>query len=147
MAYTFISNADLLRQIRQEFLTNIQTGLSQTDLDREEAAALKTVLDKLRGRYDTTSITATKDERVVQWVCTIFLYKLHRRQNPRSVPDDVAADYEATINWLNDIRDGKEHPDLPVLPNDIDGNEVKGTNDLRSGSRSSGNSGNFYFPS
>ena len=147
MAYTFITNQDLLRQIRQEFLTNLQAGLAQADLDKEENAALITVMDKLRGRYDVTAIKAAdpKDDRVVQWVCSIFLYKLHRRQNPRAVPEDVAADYEATIQWLNDIRDGKEHCDLPLLPDDSDGNPVPGTNDLRAGGRPIQSTGNFFL--
>lgn len=144
MAYIFIEDEDLLRQIKQEFLTNITAGLAQTELDKQEADALKTVLDKLRGRFDVATITTDKDARVVGWVVTIFLYRLHRRQNSRGIPDNLSTDYDATISWLNDIRDGKEHPDLPLLPDDVDGNATLGNNDLRSGSKTPSDNGDFF---
>lgn len=144
MPYLFITNEDLVRQIKQEFLTNVTAGLTQAELDKQEDDALRTVLDKLRGRYDTTAITTDKDARVVGWVVTIFLYRLHRRQNGRGIPDNVSADYDATIAWLNDIRDGKEHPNLPPLPDDVNGNMTPGSNDLRSGSESPADNGDFF---
>lgn len=133
--FTFITEADLKTVIKAEFYNNLIAGLAQADLDRIEAASLQTVLDKLRHRYDVDTLKSavTKDERIIQWVVTIMAYQLHRRQNSRGVPDNVATDYDATITWLNDIRDGKEHPDFPVLPNDEDGNEDLGSNDLRYG--------------
>lgn len=135
--FIFITQDNLNSAIKAEFYNNVIAGLSQTELDRVELSALQTILDKLRQRYDVEAIktASEKDSRVIQWLIDIMLYRLHKRQNPRGIPDHISADYDATINWLNDIRDGKEHPDLPPLPNNDDGTEDLGSNDLRYGSK------------
>lgn len=146
--YTYITNEDLLRHVKDEFLTNLKAGMTQTELDKEEAHALTTVWNKLRGRYDINAIKALEErnEQVVNWVTTIMVYNLHRRQNNRGIPEHVSADYADTIQWLNDIRDGKEHPDLPALPLNEDGSAQLGSNELRSGSQKGTNSGDFFLP-
>jgi hypothetical protein len=135
--FTFITVDNLKSVIKTEFYNNLVAGLSQAELDRIEGTSLSTVLDKLRGRYDVEAIrtAAPKDERVIQWVVNIMIYKLHRRQNSRSIPENVSGDYTDTITWLNDIRDGREHPDLPLLPDTDTGAPDKGSNDLRFGSK------------
>lgn len=145
--YIFISNEELLRHIKQEFLSNLTAGLTQAALDREEATAMGIVKSKLRHRYDVDLIFETdpRDQQVMNWLCTIMIYNLHRRQNNRGIPDDVSTDYDNTIKWLNDIRDGKEHPDLPLLPDNEDGSNNPGSNDLRSGSKTSMTGDNFFL--
>jgi phage gp36-like protein len=145
MAFTLISTADLYRQIKSEFWENLTLGIAQVDLDKEEGRAIQTIKDKLRHRYDLTDPITDKDSRLIEWVCTIMVYKLARRQNSRSIPDSLAADYDSTMKWLDDIRDGKEHPDFPTLL-DGDGNEDPGSNELRSGSRGSNLTGDYFLP-
>jgi hypothetical protein len=135
--FTFITADNLKAVIKTEFYNNLVAGLSQTELDRIEGTAIKTIKDKLRGRYDVAAIFSAvpKDERIIEWIANIMIYKIHRRQNPRTIPENISADYQDTITWLNDIRDLREHPDFPPLPNDDQGAEQKGANDLRFGSK------------
>lgn len=146
--YIYITTQDLLRHIKQEFYNNVVAGFSQIELDKEESHALTLVFNKLRNRYDVVAIKAQspRNEQVVNWVTTVMIYNLHRRQNNRGIPDSVAADYDNVIIWLNDIRDGKEHPDLPLLPLNEDGSANLGSNDLRYGSKKAGSSGDYFFP-
>lgn len=143
--FQFITQENLVSCIKQEFYNNLVAGLSQSDLDRIEAAALKMVFDKLRHRFDVDAIKTAgeKDASIVQWVINIMLYNLHRRNNPRGIPENIATDYDSTITWLNDIRDLKEHPDLPLLIGE-DGEEDLGSNDLRFGSNPTIERGDFY---
>jgi hypothetical protein len=135
--FTFITADNLKAVIKTEFYNNLVAGLSQTELDRIEGTAISTIKDKLRGRYDVAAIFSgvPKDDRIIQWIVNIMIYQLHRRQNPRAIPENISADYQDTITWLNDIRDLREHPDFPPLPNDELGAEQKGANDLRFGSK------------
>jgi phage gp36-like protein len=142
--FQVITSQDIHRSMRAEFYNNLIAGLTQAELDRAEQSAIALCQSKLRGRYDYTAILASKPILLVEWIVSIYLYHLHRRQNPRVIPEDIGANYDQCIDWLNAIRDGKEHPDLPLIT-DQEGNPESGTNDLRFGSKESQTDGDFYI--
>lgn len=142
--FTLLSNNDIHRSMRAEAYDNLIAGLTTVELDRAEATAIEATKSKLRGRYNFNEMVTTKSPLLIEWVVTIYLYHLHRRQNPRLVPDDIATGYDQCIQWLNDVRDGKEHPDLPLII-DENGDPDIGTNDLRSGSQTSQMEDNSFY--
>lgn len=141
---TLLTSQDIQGCIRLDHYTNITAGMSAGEIDKCELIAIETCRAKLRGRYDYEAMLTAKPALLIEWVCTIFLYQLYRRQNSRLIPEDVTINYDKCMEWLNDIRDGREHPVLPLITNE-DGAPDTGTNDLRYGTKESPSSGDFYL--
>lgn len=49
--------------------------------------------------------------------------------NPRKISEDMFNDYTATMEWLDDVRDGKESPSWPVLETGGSDNIPHGSNE------------------
>jgi hypothetical protein len=114
----YLTNDDLISQIFEEFIDDSE----QEDLDiltRLESQSIAIIKSKLRERYDTESIFAQRDEErdplIIGVLTALVNYKLIRRNAVRKIPEDFKTEYKNAMNWLNDVRDGIERPDLPLL--------------------------------
>lgn len=52
---------------------------------------------------------------LISIIIDMTLYHLHKRINPRKVPELRTNAYNEAIKWLNDIRNNKENPNFPLL--------------------------------
>lgn len=59
-----------------------------------------------------------RDRSIVGYLVDIVLYLVHKRINPRKIPDIRRDAYDEAMTWLVDVRDLKENPDLPLLVDD-----------------------------
>lgn len=132
----FLTEDDILLSIKQEFYTNVVAGLGPTQIDQLEAEAIEHLKSFLRHRYDVdTMFDQTGEDRhplLLRHLKAVFLYDIHRRQNNRAIPDDVAADYEETNKWLRSVSKGEISPGFDKLPDDAQGsNDVRWTSETR----------------
>lgn len=134
----FLTADDLKLVIRDQQLNNLVDNDSAL-IDLAESEAIEKVKTYLRNRYDVEDVFAQsgtdRNKLVVSLVRDLALYYMAKRQNPRAVPDHIKECHEEAIQVLSDIAEGKAHPNLPALPLDEDGNQPKGSNNLRWGSQ------------
>ena len=55
----------------------------------------------------------TRNSRIVELCCILIAYKLHRRYNGRSIPEQIRIDYEDAISDLENIQKGRIMLNLP----------------------------------
>lgn len=58
-----------------------------------------------------------RNGNLVDCCVKITLFHIFQRINPRKVPDHVYDNLNDAYEWLNDVKDGKENPDLPLKDN------------------------------
>lgn len=119
MALVFLDDNDILTDIRDVFYDHI-TDADQTIIDKAEASAIAKMKSKLAERFDVAAIfTAVGDDRdplILEYCVAIFLRRLHGRINPRKVPSKVKEQYDEAMKWLEGVMNGKENPELPIVP-------------------------------
>lgn len=115
----FLTPEDLETRVFEDYLDDSE----QEDIEATqniEKQAMSLVKSKLRKRYDTDIIftDAPYDGRdLIIWAMSgIVSYRLIRRNAARKIPSDIKEDYKEVMAWLNDVRDGNENPELPMLP-------------------------------
>ena len=70
-------------------------------------------------------------EALVVSSCTdITVYHIFKRINPRKIPDNIKEAYSEAMKWLSEIRDYKEHPELPEVDDELDELPFDGPDEL-----------------
>ena len=114
----FLTNIDLESQLFEEFIDD-SLPEDVAILNNIESKMIAVVKSKLRERYDVEAIfsadEADRDELIVTALVSMVNYKIIRRNQARKVPSDVSEEWKMAMKWLNDVRDGVENPDFPVL--------------------------------
>lgn len=67
-----------------------------------------------------------RDALLLLHCSNITVYYICERINPRKISDDIIEAYNRAIDWLDDVKNGRENPDFPLI-------EI-GATDVRSGS-------------
>lgn len=122
----FLENDDFDESIKDEILNAVVDG--DTDaLEKADASAVSLVAGYLNGLYDTEAIfTANGNDRhntIVALVLDIALYRLHKRINPRKIPEIRRIAFEDALDMLKAIQKRENNPvGLPPAV-DEDGNE------------------------
>lgn len=114
----FIQQVDLETKVFEDYLDDSeQEDIEATQAIEKQAIAL--VKSKLRKRYDIAVIFSADPypgrDLIIWAVCGIVSYRLVRRNAARKVPSDFKDDYKEVMAWLNDVRNGDENPELPLL--------------------------------
>ncbi|HRY33409.1 MAG TPA: DUF1320 family protein [Bacteroidales bacterium] len=65
-------------------------------------------------------ISDPRNSFIVMITSDIMLYHLHARLSPRAVSDFRVKRYEDALSWLDQVKDGLENPDLPLLDDEDD---------------------------
>lgn len=82
-----------------------------------EATAISRVKDQLFERYDTEAIFSAsgtaRHAYLVQCIINIVIYDLHERLPRVTIPKVVQDNFDKTLAYLNDIRQGTLSADLP----------------------------------
>lgn len=87
-------------------------------LDTIELQQIAFIKSKIRSRFDTAvvfSVADYEDKPIIKQVLTSLVnYFVVKRNAPRKIPTDFKDNYNWAIKWLNEVRDGKETPELPL---------------------------------
>jgi phage gp36-like protein len=118
----FLEETDFEEAIKEEILDAVIDG-SDNALEEADRNAVGVAAGYLNGLYDTHAIfTATGADRnstLVAIVLDIALYRLHKRINPRQIPEIRRIAYEDAIALLKSIN---KRENIPVgLPPVVDG--------------------------
>lgn len=113
----------LIRGEIQKLLLDEKPGSPSPKLMRAEAMALAQVSNYLFGRYDTDSIFKvppegapdTRDAYLVMLLIDCALYHLYSALAPDRMPEHRENRYEAALNWLREIAQGKISARLPSV--------------------------------
>lgn len=127
MALYFLEKKDLIAQIFEDYLDDsIEDELEVLDtVELENIALMK---GKLRDRYDVAKIFLISEDYedkplVKKVLCALVNYCVVKRNKARKIPSTFSEEYKWAMQWLNDVKDGKETPSLPVL--EVTRKEVK----------------------
>ena len=117
MALSFLTNNDLMTQLFETYLDDsVQEDLIA--LDTIELQQIAFIKSKIRSRFDTAvvfSVADYEDKPIIKQVLTSLVnYFVVKRNAPRKIPTDFKDNYNWAIKWLNEVRDGKETPELPL---------------------------------
>jgi len=114
----FLTKTDLESQLFEDFIDD-STADEILVLDAVESQMIALVKSKLRQRYNVVEIfsktAADRNQLIVQVLVMLVNYKIIRRNAARKVPSDIKEEWLWANKWLNDVRDGIEMPDLPVV--------------------------------
>jgi Protein of unknown function (DUF1320) len=127
MALYFLEKKDLIAQIFEQYLDDsIEDDLEILETTELENIAL--MKGKLRDRYDVGKIFLTsenyEDKPLVKKVlCALVNYSIVKRNKARKIPTTFSEEYKWAMQWLKDVKDGKETPAFPLL--EITRKEVK----------------------
>lgn len=116
-----------------DFKETIKDSILEAVLDDEPDAleeadknAKELVASYLNGIYDTDSIfsetEADRHPTIVSLVLDIAMYRLHKRINPRQIPDIRRIGYEDAMSLLKAIQKRESQPVGLPLAIDDDGN-------------------------
>lgn len=124
----FIERDDYLTKIKDANLTKLVSDSGSADiLLNAEDTAIQTIKDALHSRYDVDAIFAktgaARDKQVIRWVCNLVLYYLYERLPDKLIPDNIIKNYDATVEYLQALEDGKRSSQLDRL-NDSDNNKL-----------------------
>lgn len=56
-----------------------------------------------------------RDPYIVTICSDLMIYHLHARNNPRGITEQRVLRKDDALRWLNEVQDGIESPDLPLL--------------------------------
>lgn len=118
----FLTSTDFKETIKDEILIDIQDGDTQA-LPESIESAVDIVSGFLNGIYDTTEIfnkTGTaRNKTIVAITLDIALYRLHKRTNPRQIPEIRRIAYEDALTMLEKIQKRMVNPvGLPAYVNE-----------------------------
>ena len=89
------------------------------------SAAEQEVRSYLAGRYDAEAIFAARgaarNQLVLELTKNIAVWYIIRLSGVDLIYRQAKERYDAAINWLNSVADGKLNPDLPIRDDDDDG--------------------------
>jgi hypothetical protein len=121
MALAFLKNEDVTTHIYQKFIDESQSDF-ETRLEEVEAQNIDLIKSKFAGKYDTDAIFAKtgtdRSKLIIKYLTMLCIYDLITTNAARKVPEQIEINYERAEKWLNAVRDGKETPDLDLLPID-----------------------------
>lgn len=130
MALKFLTTDELRIPIYTQFIDSALKDF-ETRVEEIEAQNIALISSKLNGRYDTNLIFETtgsdRNKVIIKILTALVIYELISANAARKIPENFEVSYERNMKWLNDIRDGKENPDLPVLENPDLPNIIHGT--------------------
>ena len=117
MALSFLNQDDLKTQLFENYIDDsVQEDLEA--LDNIEAQQIAFMKSKLRSRFDLAVVFSSanyEDKPVIKQVLTALVnYFVVKRNAARKIPTDFKDNYNWAIKWLNEVRDGKETPELPL---------------------------------
>ena len=117
MALSFLTEDDLKTQLFENYIDDsVQEDLEA--LDNIEAQQIAFMKSKLRSRFDLTVVFSSanyEDKPIIKQVLTALVnYFVVKRNAARKIPTDFKDNYNWAIKWLNEVRDGKETPELPL---------------------------------
>jgi phage gp36-like protein len=127
MGLYFLEKKDLIAQIFEDYLDDsIEDDLEILETTELENIAL--MKGKLRDRYDVAKIFLTIEEYedkplVKKVLCALVNYSIVKRNKARKIPTTFSEEYKWAMQWLKDVKDGKETPAFPLL--EITRKEVK----------------------
>jgi len=116
--FIFLDEADLQTQMFEAYIDNDdQEDIDAIeDIEKQQIAKIKT---KLRQRYDVDAVFTeageTRNPEIVNHLSALVCYYMIRRNAARKVPTDYINEANAAHKWLNNVRDGIETPELPVI--------------------------------
>lgn len=114
----FLTNTDLESQIFEEFIDN-EDAADVAIVNNIESKMIAVIKSKLRDRFDVDAIFAEtgedRDELILNALVPLVIYKIIKRNAARKVPSDAVDEWKMANKWLNDVRDGIESPDFPVV--------------------------------
>lgn len=128
MPATFITKENYKTYVHDKRL-NMIIQEDDTLLDDAEETAESVIKDALYSRYDVDAIFdeigTARHRTVVKWTISLALYYLYERIPDKLTPDRVIKNYDDTLNWLQDIADGKKSVNLPQLTKEDGGLKTK----------------------
>jgi phage gp36-like protein len=118
MALYFLEKKDLIAQIFEDYLDDsIEDDLEILETVESENIAL--MKGKLRDRYDVAKIFGIEDYEdkplIKKVLCALINYCIVKRNKARKIPTTFSEEYKWAMQWLGDVKDGKETPAFPVL--------------------------------
>ena len=114
----FLEDTDLKSQMFQVFITE-NTADTVDVIDKIEATNIALIKSKLNQRFDVDAIFSAvgeaRDLLIVNHLTALVLCGIVGRNSARKMPSDVKESCKEAKQWLNDVRDFKENPDLPLI--------------------------------
>lgn len=118
MELDFLTRDDLESRIFEDYIDESEQEDIEA-LQSIESQAIALVKSKLAKRYDVAIIFSdapyTGRGLIIWAMSAIVIYRLIRRNAARKVPTDFKDDYKEVMQWLDDVRDGNENPNLPKI--------------------------------
>jgi len=100
--------------------------------DAIEAQNISLIRSKLNTRYDVdeifTQTGANRDDLIVRVLTILVICDLIGRNKARKVPEDIKAAKSWALDWLQDVRNNLEDPDLPLIGNGNGSSPMWGNN-------------------
>lgn len=122
----YLLTADFKTQISEDVLTKI-TEADPTILTEAERIAISEVTSYIF-RYDVAATFAqtgnARDGYFVSIIVDIVLYQIHKRVNPRQIPEIRFVAYQDAKKWLEAVSKGLIVANLPKKNDDADGDGV-----------------------
>lgn len=72
-------------------------------------------IEKIPGVDDDWELHDVRNPLVVSYCVDITLFHLHKRINPRKIPELRKEAYKEALEWFEMLKIGNESPDLPFL--------------------------------
>lgn len=118
MALYFLEKKDLTTQIFEEYLDDsIEDDLEI--LETVELESIAVMKGKLRERYDVATIFSDQDYEdkplIKKVLSALVNYTIVKRNKARKIPSTFSEEYKWAMEWLKEVKEGKETPALPVL--------------------------------
>ena len=118
MALYFLEKKDLTTQIFEDYLDDsIEDDLEI--LETVELESIAVMKGKLRERYDVAKIFSDQDYEdkplIKKVLSALVNYAIVKRNKARKIPSTFSEEYKWAIEWLKEVKEGKEAPALPVL--------------------------------
>jgi phage gp36-like protein len=127
----WLTEEDIEVLIKEDILEQVLDETSEDDndplKDGAEQYAIAEVTDYINVRYDTNAIFSAsgnnRHQSILRITLDLFLYHLHSRVNPGSIPETRLQRYHDAIKWLKEVSMGKIAPKgLPYPQDDACGN-------------------------
>lgn len=118
MALYFLEKKDLTTQIFEDYLDDsIEDDLEI--LETVELESIAVMKGKLRERYDVATIFSDQDYEdkplIKKVLSALVNYTIVKRNKARKIPSTFSEEYKWSIQWLKEVKEGKETPAFPVL--------------------------------
>jgi len=126
----FLTENDIKTHIYQRFVDESQADFP-TRLDNIELENIDMIKSKLTGKYDVDAIFAktenARDKLIIKCLATFCIYDLILTNAARKIPESFELLYERMNQWINDVRDGKETPELDLIVDETELDIIHGS--------------------